>query len=135
MPAKGHADVCELLVRFSADPLRASRSDGSTPLCCAVAHGHLTACQVLLDAKSDVNHRLQPPQPPQESSFGSVSAGGALAQTVLGLAVDSGGNGDIVGLLLNRKAAVDAKDSAGATALCVRGACRPVCACEMLEHA
>ena len=107
--------MCELLLQFNADPWEKSSTDGSTPLCCAVAHGHFAACQVLIDAKSDVNHRISlptPSSPPDETPARAT----AYSQTVLGLASENS-NSSIVDLLLEHRAAPNVPDTNGITPL------------------
>jgi len=43
----GHADICDLLVRFGADG-NAQDGNGETALCVAARFGHVDACRVLL---------------------------------------------------------------------------------------
>ena len=117
----GHADICDILMQFGANVSQVSSTDGSTPLCCAVAHGHYAACQVLIEAKSDVNHMVTPREEADSNAAQNGTEQGsdaAFAQTLLGLAVDSG-NAHIVELLLGSKAIVDSPDSSGATPLYV----------------
>ena len=103
----GHADMCDLLLRFSADPNQVSKTDGSSPLCCAVANGHFSAAEALIQGKSDVNFQM--------FDYKSNVAEPHW-QSVLFLATERC-NGHIVNLLLTTNASVDVGDSAEETPL------------------
>lgn len=100
----GHADLCKLLLQFSANPHRVSATDHSTALCCAISHGQYAVCDVLLDAKSDPNHLVK--------TVVTLNDTGSKSQsyTPLGLAAEQGHHGMIT-LLLSHKAKADIADN------------------------
>ncbi|KAI8650189.1 hypothetical protein LRP88_14723 [Fusarium phalaenopsidis] len=129
---KGHDDVVQLLIRYSADVNFIEPNLGKTPLLAATANGHEAVARQLIEAGAHVNTRDASCETPLivAAKDGSISlvelllnAGAEIdakgwhyGQTALSLAA-ANGHGDIVEFLLQNNAATDIVDETGRKAL------------------
>ena len=117
----GHSDVMQMLLDRKAD-VNAMDDDGYTPLHCAAKNGHVNAVKTCLSNGADVNTKIHDAASCEHSDEDSLDSEGYVKRkyninkTALHLAAYYG-HSEVMQVLLDNKADVNARDIDGTTPL------------------